>query len=335
MLPLRLPVVEISQIAEVRRRASLFAGEQGFGEQDRGRLELVATELASNLVKHTVEGGEFLIWPDPLDPGALFILTLDSGAGIRNVSQAISDGYSTAGSPGTGLGAVRRLSSELDIYSHAAGGTAVLAKFLSSRRAAVQRTQAMDVGAVRLPMPNESECGDAWAVGQDGDRWLGMVVDGLGHGVFASEVAEQAVRTFRKSLHLPPEQILEAVHLSLRSTRGGVGAIAEVNAGAGSVRFVGVGNISAVLHSSSGQRNMVSQNGTLGQEVRKLSSFSYPWNSESVLVMHSDGLSNRWDLRNYPGLACKPPVLIAGVLFRDFSRQRDDVSVLVAREGRS
>jgi hypothetical protein len=48
--------------------------------------------------------------------------------------------------------------------------------------------------------------------------------------------------------------------------------------------------------------------------------------------MHSDGLMTRWKLDYLPGLAMKDPSLIAAVLFRDFARDLDDVTVVVARQ---
>ena len=47
--------------------------------------------------------------------------------------------------------------------------------------------------------------------------------------------------------------------------------------------------------------------------------------------MHSDGLTTHWTLERLPGLAARHPSLIAGVLYRDFKRGRDDVTVVVAR----
>jgi hypothetical protein len=50
-----------------------------------------------------------------------------------------------------------------------------------------------------------------------------------------------------------------------------------------------------------------------------------------VLVLHSDGLGSSWDFETYPGLIARDPALIAGVLYRDFTRGRDDVTVLAFR----
>ena len=53
----------------------------------------------------------------------------------------------------------------------------------------------------------------------------------------------------------------------------------------------------------------------------------------SVMVLYSDGLQSRWTLDRYPGAAGRDPALMAAVLYRDFARGRDDVTVVAGRGG--
>jgi hypothetical protein len=77
---------------------------------------------------------------------------------------------------------------------------------------------------------------------------------------------------------------------------------------------------------------MVSHNGTAGLEARKIQEFTYPWQDNAILIMHSDGLATKWKLEGYPNLINKHPSLIAGVLYRDFKRGTDDVTVVVVKK---
>jgi serine/threonine protein phosphatase PrpC len=77
---------------------------------------------------------------------------------------------------------------------------------------------------------------------------------------------------------------------------------------------------------------MVSSNGTAGQGVVRVREFDYRWEAGSLLVMATDGLATRWALDDYPGLAARDPALVAGVLYRDHNRGRDDVTVVAVRE---
>jgi hypothetical protein len=97
------------------------------------------------------------------------------------------------------------------------------------------------------------------------------------------------------------------------------------------VRFVGVGNIGAVLASGGESRRMASYNGTAGHVAPRIREFTYPFTGRPLVIMHSDGLSARWDINAHPGLAANHPSLVAGVLFRDHRRGRDDAAVVAMR----
>src|SRR5262245_37509821 len=111
------PIHESSQVGEARRTVSATARGRGLPETIIDKLAIVVTEMASNLVKHT-EGGHLLVQPiEQQGVAGLELLTLDRGPGMRNLAECLRDGYSTAGSRGEGLGAIRRLADLFDVYS--------------------------------------------------------------------------------------------------------------------------------------------------------------------------------------------------------------------------
>src|ERR1700741_1619117 len=92
--------------AGVRRSAALAAAKLGLSETRTGELAILATEVSRNVLIHG-GGGEVIVAGLQNSSGPLArILALDKGAGIENVPLAMSDGYSTAGSMGAGLGAM-------------------------------------------------------------------------------------------------------------------------------------------------------------------------------------------------------------------------------------
>lgn len=328
---LALPVTESSQVGEARRRATRFTRDLGFDETEAGKVAIVVSEAARNLAMHAT-GGELLLRALECDGVAgIEILALDKGLGIANVAECLRDGYSTAGGPGTGLGAISRLSALFDIHSLPDLGTALLARLWSRPLPKQPRPHPLEIGAVCLPKPGERVGGDGWAVDQRPGRGLILVADGLGHSLAAAEASQEAVRVFRENPRFSPAAMIEVAHGALRHTRGAAVAVAEVDIAHQMAHFAGVGNIAGVILSSGGSRHMVSHHGTVGHEVRKIREFTYPWPEGALLVMHSDGLATRWSLDRYPGLAMRHPSLIAGVLYRDYSRRRDDVTVVVAR----
>jgi hypothetical protein len=262
-------------------------------------------------------------------------LIVDKGPGIADMERALRDGYSTAGTPGTGLGAVARVADTFDIYSKEGAGTALLVRVWGrADRAEPVSHPATSVatGTVCLPRSGETECGDAWALGRSGDRVVLIVADGLGHGPDAAAASREAILIFQKSLALPPAEILAEIHGALRSTRGAAVAVAALDPKVREIRYAGVGNIAGSIVSATDTRSMVSQNGTVGHEVRKIQEFQYDWPPGALVIMQSDGLQTHWRLDRYPGLAARDPALIAGILYRDFSRGRDDVTVLAVRQ---
>jgi anti-sigma regulatory factor (Ser/Thr protein kinase) len=326
-----LEVSEASDVAHVRRIAAGIANRIGFDTSEAGNLALIATELATNVVKHAKRGR---IIVRPLDQGqdvGVELVALDQGPGIRDLAQAMCDGFSSAGSPGTGLGAIKRLSTEFDLYSVPHKGTAVLARLWSNRLGAAAKRR-LEFGVVCLPKPGEEVSGDGWGVECLVDKMLCIVADGLGHGPDAAMAARAAVSIAQEHRDKAPAEIVERAHGALRSTRGAAVAAGEIDLAKNRVRFCGVGNIAARIVNDVGVRHLVSLNGIVGQEIRKITEFSYPWSGESTLIMHSDGLSARWDNGNYPALTRRHPALIAAVLYRDVARGRDDMTALAARE---
>jgi anti-sigma regulatory factor (Ser/Thr protein kinase) len=331
MNQIHLNIRDSSAVAEARREVAALARTAGFDASGVGKVAIVVTEVATNLVKHTPQGQLLARAFDCNGVTAVEVLALDRGPGIANVGESLRDGYSTAGSPGTGLGAIKRLSDEFDIYSTPGKGVALVARLLSQRPPSGSHPAPLQIGAVCVPMPGEEACGDAWAVEWRSGHCVILVVDGLGHGVDAAVAAMAAVKALRTHPQLAPAPLIELAHGALRSTRGAALAVADIDL-VREVRYAGIGNITGVVRSPDGARHMVSQAGIVGHEARKIQEFVYPWTQDSLLIMHSDGLATHWSLDQYPGLAARHPSLIAGVLYRDFTRERDDVTVVVAKK---
>ena len=320
---MRIPVREQTHISQCRRGVASLAAELQLDETCAGRAAVIATELAGNLWKHG-GGGEFLAGERELGTG-LYMLALDRGPGIANLREALRDGFSTSGSPGTGLGAVRRMADTFDIFSQPAAGTAVSTSV--DPGGAKEETLAV----VGVPMPGEEVSGDGWAAEQSGDTLKLLVVDGLGHGPLAAEAAQQAAAGFGGLCHLAPGAAIAELHELLRPTRGAAIAVAGIDFRTGKVLYAGVGNVSGAIVSGTAVRHMVSMSGTAGHTIQRIQQFEYDLPPDGLLLMNSDGLKSHWNLNSYPGLAQSSPRVVAGVLYRDFTRGRDDVTVAAAR----
>ena len=117
----------------------------------------------------------------------------------------------------------------------------------------------------------------------------------------------------------------------MRPTRGAAASILSMPGASDKVTFIGVGNVLGLVASDLETRRMVSFNGTLGHTLKSVRTFVYPTSGDTLAVLASDGLGTHWSLDAYPGLRRRHPTLIAAVLYRDFDRTRDDVTVVVAK----
>lgn len=319
-----------SGVAEARRAATGLAQRVGFNETDTGKLALVATELSTNLVKHG-SGGEILVgtYEDSESQG-IEILALDKGAGMSNVGACLEDGYSSAGTAGRGLGAVVRQSHFVDIGSWPGVGTAVLARIAPGAPASVKPPTVPMWGGVSIPKAGQDVCGDSWSVSNAGNVRTLLVVDGLGHGPEAAEAAVEAVRLFHRYNGHTITDLIDYIHGGLRGTRGAAVSIARFDPVAKNINFAGIGNVAGVIITAGETKRMVSMAGTAGYNTRKIRAFDYPF-EHGLIVLHSDGLASSWTIDRYPNLAALHPSLIAAILYRDFTRVRDDATVLVAK----
>jgi len=323
-------VTEASQVAGARRMVSDLAGRIGLPRARIDQIAIVVTELATNLLKHAGGGHIHATACDDADGRGLELLALDRGNGMHDPARCMQDGYSTAGSPGTGLGAVTRLADSVRIYSRPGQGCAIMVRFVER----IAPDASTLLGAALAPYPGEPVCGDNWAWSDAANGRTIMLVDGSGHGVEAARAAETAIRTFAQHANGSCEEIVERLHRALAPTRGAAVAVARIDATARVVRFVGVGNVSAVLVNEGNTRHMISNNGTAGHVAPRIREFVYDWTVDPLVILHSDGLTSRWDLAAYPGLTVQHPSLVAGVLLRDHRRGRDDASVVAMRAAR-
>jgi anti-sigma regulatory factor (Ser/Thr protein kinase) len=309
-----------------------LARDLGFDEIRTGRASIAVTEVATNLLRHG-GGGTLIARPIARHSSlGIEVLAIDSGPGMANFEWSSFDGVSTGGTQGTGLGAMQRQSDEFEAYTRRDAGTVLRMAFWNGETAA--DASPYEIGVVSVPKKGESVNGDAWGaeIREDGATFL--VADGLGHGPDACRAASLAVEALRSRPSDTAIRILDLAHGRLRPTRGAAVAVMRDEPETGEVAFAGVGNIAAFIWEAAGdtRRAMVSHNGIVGHNVARSQEYRYPWPAGSLLIAHSDGLETHWEVARHAGLAARHPSIIAAMLYREHSRKRDDVVVLVVRK---
>jgi anti-sigma regulatory factor (Ser/Thr protein kinase) len=323
-------VDDASVVGAARRPAVRLAERLGFDDSRVGDVGIVVSEIAANLWKHAV--GAALGIQVALRDGVagVRVIATDNGPGMADLDLSALDGHSTAGTLGVGLGAVHRLSSVVDISSVPGRGTVLVADLWPDDGVA---EAAVEVAGVTRPIAGETRCGDAVAARTLGSTHLLMLSDGLGHGQMAADASLEAVGAFHAATSPDVPRVLEAIQAELMGTRGAAVAVAAIDESYRTLQFAGIGNVSAFV--VDGRRAAaLSQPGIVGHQRPRIRPFSLQLSDAAIVVLHSDGVRENWDLSRTPGLARRSAAVIAATVLRDCGNRPDDASVLVARRPR-
>lgn len=342
---LSIEIRDEAQVGAARRAVHEYAARLGFTERELAEIDIVVQELGTNAATYAT-GNSRLHYTTTIGraPAGLELCYWDAGPGIYNIDRAVRDGVSTSGSLGTGLGAIRRLMDQFDLYStvrttsrlslqaarRTTHGTCVLArKWKANTRP--DPLGLSRVGVWSRPHPGEQTNGDAYVIKAHGASLLFAVIDGLGHGQGAKQAASIAVDLLDDWMGEPLEDVFEAVHTALRATRGAVMGAVIVNDASEEMQYAGVGNVAIRVFNAPERLTPIPSHGTLGARMSRVRVWKQKWTEDSLFIMASDGLSESWDVKSYPNLLERNPQLIAGILMRDYGRASDDATVLVAK----
>ena len=319
-----LRVEDPSAAAACRNAALALASRLQFPASRADQLVLAVTEAASNLHKHARQGAMLLRITRNGDKPGIELVTIDAGPGVPDTRVALRDGHSTTGTLGIGLGAISRLADFSDLYSVPGHGTALVARFWPEPRAGTVPY----AGLVR-PITGETECGDVFGAQETDGTVTGVLCDGLGHGPLAAIAATEAVAAVLEDPVGEPAALIERAHRRMNHTRGGALGVVQVTGRV--VRFAGLGNITAVILADGTRQGMLSVPGIAGHQARVIRQFEYSAAPGAAIILHSDGVSGRWEPGALPGLNARDPLVVAAALLAEAGTRRDDAGVLVLK----
>jgi len=324
-----LRVEDASAAAACRGAALALAGRLEFPAARADQVALAVTEAATNLHKHASQGMMLLrIGRDGGKPG-IEMVTIDAGPGLGDVGAALRDGHSTSGTLGIGLGAIRRLADFCELYSTPGHGTVLVARFWAAPRPDERRPDAVRYAGLVRPITGETECGDVFGAIETDGRVTGVLCDGLGHGPLAATAAMEAVTAILEEPTAEPAVLIERAHRRIHHTRGG--AVGVVQIAGPVILFGGLGNIAAVILAEGTRKGMLSVPGIVGHQASRIKQFEYTAPPGAAIILHSDGISNRWEPRALPGVNAKDPLVVAAALLAAAGTRRDDAGVLVLK----
>ena len=320
-----------SLVAFIKREIHNLAVNNGFSTHRAAEVDIIVSELTSNLIKYA-ERGELLYRIHAGENGTeIQIYCIDNGAGIDNLQRIMNDGFSTANTLGQGLGAIKRLSNEFQIFSIRNWGTVQYIRIANTTQDMPER-KTLDFAAIQVCLPGEVVCGDGYHVKYTTGGFQIFVGDGLGHGANANIAVEEAIKAFRICREKDPAEIIRDIHSSVRKTRGLVATIATVDYKSAQWTICGVGNISTRIFNGVESKTYTPYNGIVGHNIpRTINNTIVPYEKHQTIVMHSDGVKNRWNLSDLQSIMKYEPEMIAAALYKDQMRGTDDATVFVGK----
>lgn len=329
-----LLVSDRSYVAGAKKEIHRLVVQAGFGQNNIGEIDILVSELGSNLVKHATDGEILAGIVSDRQGTALELIGIDNGPGIPEVERMMRDGVSTTGTLGQGLGAIRRLSDHFEMYSLKDWGTVLLSRvYLEKNVEEGKPRQPLTVRSLVVAKPGELVSGDGFDgyIAGDGTFRL-LTADGLGHGAEANRAVREAVFAFREYESDSPVAILRHLHESIRKTRGMVAAVVIIDPIRKTWKFCGIGNISTRFTGVHQARSYLSFNGIVGHNIpgslydQELSQKDY-----QQITLCSDGIRSRWQQNRLPEIGRQDLIVQAAALYKDFARKTDDMSIIIGK----
>ncbi len=330
-----IPIRTDIDVFKANRTGRLMAKEEGFNASDRAIIEIAISELATNIIKHAVDG---TISIDSI-LGGMEIVSEDRGGGMEDVDRALEGGKSSRGF-GIGLSGVKRMMDEIEIASVKDKGTRIVVRkwkvkpshlMRPKQEYTIPRGGLMEYGVISIPALGLDFNGDAYVIKEFGRKALMAVIDGLGHGENAYTVAQEAADYVQKNYTHDLPSIIEGCHQALHRTRGVVLGLVRVDLEEFKVRTAGVGNIGMRAKGKNSVRSL-STAGIVGNTIKKLIVQEFPYARGDTIFLYSDGISDRFDPEAL-NLKEMEPQETAEAIARRYGKDHDDTTILVAREG--
>jgi anti-sigma regulatory factor (Ser/Thr protein kinase) len=321
-----------SFVAFVKREIRQKAVQAGFNPSRVGTIDIIVSELTSNIIKHA-ERGELLYKFSNENNWKLFeIVCIDGGSGIKDIAHSMKDGVSTTKTLGNGLGALERLSDLFQVYSIVKWGTICYCKIYAEPYVPPADPPLIKFRALNVSMPGQKVSGDGFDVEFNTDHTRIFMGDGLGHGKEAHDAVQLAISNFKLCKKNNPLEILRFIHEPVKKTRGLVGTAVVADHLLKKWTMCGIGNISTRLYEGVETKSYVSYNGIIGLNIpTTLKNHERELGKHQCLIMSSDGINRRWDLSQFPAILRYDPLMLAAVIYKESARKNDDMSILIAR----
>ena len=330
IIRIKSPIDKIQVIS----KSKIIARRIGFtNEKEIEEILITVSELASNLIKHTNDGGEIKISCIKEEKRkGIKIESIDQGPGIPDVELALVDGYSTIGSLGYGLGSINRLTDVFNIISNQEKGTHIITKKWLKSTKKTKKLYPLDFGGATRAYPGYRINGDAFYIKRWDEYVLVGLIDGLGHGPLANKASREALQYIKKNFNQPLRQLMLGTNIAIQNTRGIVLSLALFNLNTLKITFSGIGNIETRTYRKKLERCFISHRGIVGRDIPTPRIIEGHWVPGMIMIFFTDGIDSSLNWDDYSCLSEKPARLIAYRILEDLGKDRDDATVIIVKD---
>ena len=156
------------------------------------------------------------------------------------------------------------------------------------------------------------------------------IVDVLGHGMEAHQLTHRIEAYLLQYACYNVAVLIRNLHQNLLGSRGAAVGLCAINATSGSLDYVGIGN-TTMRRIGGAETRLVSREGVLGQNMRTPYLQTLQLEADDLVVLHTDGISERFSAEDYPSLSVHSPQQITDNIVARFGKDHDDATCVAVR----
>jgi negative regulator of sigma-B (phosphoserine phosphatase) len=180
------------------------------------------------------------------------------------------------------------------------------------------------------PYPGERVSGDSVVIRKLERGLFVAIVDVLGHGLEAHELTHVIDRFLLQYGSADVPGVITRLHQHLKGTRGAAMGLCVINFDTGRLDYAGIGN-TVIRRFGKSETRLVSQPGVVGQNIRTPHLQSLELDPGDLVVLYTDGVSDRFTSKDYGGVFLHPPEDVANNIVQRFGKAHDDAACIALR----
>lgn len=180
------------------------------------------------------------------------------------------------------------------------------------------------------PHYHERVSGDAALLSQHDHLMFASVVDVLGHGEEAHELALEIEDFLENHWENPLVDVMNGLHERIKGSRGAAAGLSLLDRRSNILRYVGIGN-TVIRKFGSSEVRLVSRAGIIGGNKRTPREESICLVPGDIVLLYTDGIKDRFQLHDYPQLLHHNAETISRTILRRFGKEHDDATCIALR----